>query len=367
MEEKMLLEARRNVLITFIITCFLVIIVTCFSYVIYCYAYYDKNETNEIIEYYNTFKFDKFYDSMKIKNDSQNLSRETFHRITNLMYNKLTLENIYNSYYKNKDYYQDKDDFISQYYYGYNDAKTKDFSFNFSGKTTLTSRRKTTVNGVKIRNEKGTKSYLGILQNITFLIENGASLKIDDNEITCTKNDCFTTYLFGGIHQIEYIKGGFTYYSITNISESNSVVDVTKLQNLIPINKKLSLNVDSFSETVDEQSELKLNNGIYELSECYLQDGCPAKKLTYMTINEDGTCTYHVYYSLTRVHDTYNGEYKFENGFLNVTFNNHIYEAYDYDTKATTNITTDVKIDMTFRINANESFSNANYVFIKKA
>ena len=61
--------------------------------------------------------------------------------------------------------------------------------------------------------------------------------------------------------------------------------------------------------------------------------------------------------------DYYRGTYKIENGFLILHFNNHTYNAYDYDTSTKTDIVTNVDMQIRYKIINDESLENDEYYY----
>ena len=136
---------HKNLVITIIVSEILFITVFVISYVIYVYGYYDMIKMNRILEDYNSFKFDQVYDDFN-KEEYEFIDKNSFIDMTNVMYNKINLENIYNSYYINTNKYSSKDDFIRKYYYGYKVLKVDNVDYYLKGKTDIFHRRIIKVN-----------------------------------------------------------------------------------------------------------------------------------------------------------------------------------------------------------------------------
>ena len=83
---------------------------------------------NRILENYNSFKFDQVYEDIN-KEEYEYLNKDSFMYMTNVMYNKINLEKIYNNYYINTNKYNNKDDFIRKYPQDTRQAPRLRFSF----------------------------------------------------------------------------------------------------------------------------------------------------------------------------------------------------------------------------------------------
>lgn len=357
-------NAKKHLLLTIIISCLLILFVSGMFYVIYCYGFYNKYQDNMILEYYTSFKFNELYKYFETGN-KEYLSKEMYDKVTDLTFNKINLEKIYNSYYKDSDIYENKEELFKKFYFRYYDVLKKDISMSYSGKTNLFERRDVFVNGIIVKNGYNEESYFGIVKDVKFVIEGISSLKLDDKTITCS-NECVVDYMFGGIHEIEYESNGFTYYGLINIFKNEQEVAVAYLDNLVTIEQKVSLDLNNFNKVEVNESKA-LDIGLYGLIECNLDSGCPSTKYTYISLNTDGTCTYYFYVTLDKAGDTYDGTYKFENGFLKMNFESHTYSVFDYDMKQKTDIVATTDIKMTFKIESNNTFRNNDFSFVKKA
>ena len=341
---------KNRLTITLIISTLFILVVGFFSYVIYSYGFYDNLQNNKILESYNTYDFDSLYPYLDIKNDKY-MNKKTLDSIVDLMYNKLSLQQIYNNYYQSSGIYKNVDEFINEYYYGYGAVTFDDIEIEYYGKSTLFSRRKALVKKIKIKSASEVESVIGTIKNITFNIDSNASLKIDGNTVYCEMNVCNVDYMFGGVHLLEYTYGDFVYLSIYNIYEDNSIINVSGLKNLIPIGKKISIEENDFERVIKEDVEINnVDFGLYALVECKKEEGCPSNN-SYMSINIDHTALFTRYYNGEV--KKYSGTYKIINGFLIITFDK------------VDGVETNQKV--TFKINEDGSFSNDSYLFRKKA
>ena len=352
---------HQHLIVTLIISLLLFIIMTVLSYLIYVYGYYDKIKENSILENFNSFKFDRVHDDLYLK-DKDYLTTKSLKNMTDLMFNKKNLENIYDRYYENTNKYSSKEDFINKYYYGTSTLTNKDIEFYINGKTDILSRRISKSISYRIKNVYNEETKIGVIKNIIFETLGDDSITIDGNTIEC-HNKCAIKRMYSGVHSLEYSHAGFTYYSIVLIDTSNRTIRVNDLKNLVVISKDLDSTF--FDEIKTKDQELKI--GIYSLSKCNLSSGCPSTTYSYITLNKDNTCAFYTYITLDRAGDSYYGTYKKENGFLIMSFSGHTYSVFDYDTKKSTDISVDTDIKMTFRIDSNSKFSNQDYNFELKA
>ena len=341
---------KNRLSITIIISLIFLVIVCISSYIIYVFGFYNKLQDNKVLEYYNSYDFDNLYYYMDIS-DNKYMSKKTYQSIINTMYNKLTLQQIYNDYYVDSNIYKDMDSFVNEFYYGYGDKSKDSFVLKYKGKTTLFSRRKLIIEGIKVKSSSNENGFLGKIKNVTFNIEENASIKIDGIPIDCDNNVCNIDYMFGGVHLIEYTSGEFIYFSIYNIAKDNTIVNINNLKNLVSVNKKVTIEADNFDKVINDNINNKtLATGLYALVECKSKEGCPSYN-SYMSINVDGTLSYTRYYGTTV--NNYTGIYTFNNGFINIVFNK-------VDNQS-------LSEKVTFKINDDGSFSNDYYRFVKKA
>ena len=352
---------HQHLIVTLIISLLLFIILTVITYLIYVYGYYDRIKENDILENFNSYKFDRVHQDLYL-NDKEYLTTKSLKNMTDLMFNKKNLESIYDNYYLNTNKYSSKEDFINKYYYGTSTLTIKDIDFFNTGNTDILSRRISKSIRYRIKNVYDEETHIGIIKNINFVTLENDSLKIDDNTINCSK-ECKIDKMYSGVHSLEYYHDGFTFYSIILIDASNSTININNLKNLVPISKDIDDTL--LDEIVGNKSEL--NVGIYSLNKCNLASGCPSTNYSYITLNKDNTCAFYTYITIDKAGDSYSGTYKKENGFLILEFSGHTYSVFDYDTKQSTDIQVETNIKMTFKIDSKTSFSNKDYEFIFKA
>ena len=352
---------HQNLVITLIISLLLFIILTVITYLIYIYGYYDKNKENKILENFNSYKFDRVYNDLYL-NDKEYLTTKSLRNMTDLMFNKKNLENIYDKYYQDTNKYSSKNDFINKYYYGSSTLTIKDIKFQNTGKTDILSRRLSKSISYKIKNVYEEETYIGIIKNITFKTLGEDALKIDDNIISCF-NECKINKLYSGVHSIEYTHKGFIYYSILLIDKSNTTIYMNEIKNLVAISKNVDTSI--FDDLEKNGNDLQV--GIYSLTKCNLSSGCPSTNYSYVMLNQDKTCAFYTYITIDKAGDSYEGTYEKENGFLILDFSGHTYSVFDYDTKKSTDIAVDTNIKMVFKINSKTTFSNSDYEFKLKA
>ena len=352
---------HRNLVITLIITLLLLIILSIITYLIYVYGYYDKIKENEILENFNSYKFNRVHDDLYL-NDNEHLTVKNLQSMANLIFNKKNLEKIYEDYYQNTHKYSSKEEFVKKYYYGQRAISIEDISFENTGQTTILSRRLSKSKSYKITNVYDEETSIGIINNITFNTLGEDKIKLDEDTISCS-NTCNLSKIYSGIHTIEFTHEGFTYFSILLIDKDNATIDIKKINNLVAISREAE------ESLLDGQSEInaELNIGIYSLSRCNLNDSCPSTTYSYITLNNDNSCSFYKYISLEQAAETYNGTYKRENGFLIIEFTSYTYSILDSETNKNKEIENKTNIKMTFKIDSKDQFSNNNYEFKFKA
>ena len=352
---------HKNFIITLIITLVLIIIITIISYLIYVYGYYDRIKENNILENFNSYKFNRVHDDFYLS-DKEHLTNRNLKNITDIMFNKKNLEKIYDNYYQETYKYNSKEDFIDSYYYGKKSLTPDNIVYSNKGKTDIFNRRETKSKEYIVTNNKDEKISIGIINNITFNTLEDDIIKLDEDTINCHKK-CTLKRIYSGIHNLEYVHEGFTYYTIIKIVENNTTIDINNISTLVAISKELDTSV--FSDLATYSNEI--NVGIYSLNKCNLTSGCPSTEYSYITLNKDGTCTYYTYLDLDKNGDSYTGTYKKENGFLLMEFNSHTFTILDSETNESKDIETNSNIKMTFKINNKTSFSNKDLEFTLKA
>lgn len=351
------MDKNKSMLITLGITIFLFSFIIFLVYLIYCYAYYD--------EYQESIYIDKFNinDSRDIYNNLYNedkLIYEDFMVPYNLMYDKNTLKDIYYLYYKDQGLYSNIDEFIKNFYYGNWKVTENDVSFYSIGKTNLVNRREIMYKSIKLYNAYNEVSSIGVINNLRLKIEDNSEVILDDGVLSCVDNECIIDKIFAGLHVIRYKSNNIDYYGIVNFKMDNQVIEVSLIDSLVKINGN---EVIIKEEETPVAINANLNRGIYKLNVCYLEDGCPSKLKSYVTLYEDGRVEYYTYVTLDIAGDTYNGTYTISGNFLILHFDSHIYRVHDYDTKQYTDIEGRVDMEMRFKIENEKTISNDSYQF----
>lgn len=345
---------KKNFFITFGITSFLFLFVLFLIYLIYCYAYFDKEQELKYIDSVNRGNYDFIYNNL----NNNFLSKNEFYNSINLMYDKSILKNIYFTYYENRINIS-LEDFINEFYFGDYKIDSKDVSFNSDSKTNLFKRRKLYYDDIVLESKSGNKSSLGLKSDILLKIEEKSILNLDGKEVVCDKNECLINQIFGGLHEIKYISNNFEYYGIINIIDNKQVIEITMVDSLVNINKN-----NKKANSYDKVNKYKLNYGLYKLDKCYLDSSCPSKKDSYIRLNEDGTCVFYTYITLDQAGDSYFGTYKINGNFLVMKFDNHIYNVFDYDTKEKTDIFAESDMEISYKIEYDNILVNDMYKFI---
>ncbi len=345
----------KNMMITLGITSFLFFFVIFLVYLIYCFAYYDENQEGIFVTKFNNGNYDYVYDNFFNKEE---IDKDKYYDVINLMYDKVTLKNIYYLYYKNS-VYENLDEFINEYYFGDNEIIVDDILFASVGKTGFFTRRDLFYSTIKVESNSGLKSSIGLKKNIKFMVEESSTIMLDSKNLECLGGECKLDRLLGGLHTIYYISNGHKYYGIINVTKDDEVIDVTSNKSLIKID---SVIVEDDKEEISV-SDYNLKIGRYGLNKCYLSDSCPTKKKSYIQLNEDKTCTLYTYISLSKAGDTYVGTYEIEGNFLVMKFREHTYSMFDYDTKESTDIIGTVDMEMRYKIESDTIVSNDSYRF----
>lgn len=344
---------KTTMIITFLLFSFIIFLI----YLLYCFAYYDKNQEEQ---YYNNIlneKYDLVYDNMA---DKDGLTKERFNKVLNIMYDKKSLKDIYYLYYRDNDTIL-LEDFIEKYYYGNANISSDDIIYSVNGKTSLFKRRAIFYKSITLVNEKGHKSSLGVKRNVSFIVEDGSKLKIDNEEVECNQGVCTSNKIFGGLHEINYVSNGYEYYGLINIVKDKQSIEITNVDTLVRID--LVSDNDILVGNTEDVGEYDLKVGRYSLNKCYLSFGCPSVKKSYIQLNEDGSCQLYTYITLDQAGDLYNGTYTREGDFLVMKYDSHTYQVFDYDTKKSTDITAEVDMEMRYKIEDDYVLSSDSYRF----
>ena len=349
---------KKNIIITILLSLCLFLFIVFLGYIIYIYGIYDKKNKDNYLNEFNNGNFSFVYNNLVIDKEDQFINEAKFNNVVGLMYNKNIVKDIYYSYYE--DSYESIDDFFDNYFFGYNKIKLDNIEFEVTGETDLFNRASVKYKYIDVKNNDGSKSKLGVFKDIKFNVSGNGKLIVDDIEVSCADNVCTIPYMFGGLHTVFYKDSKKEYFSLLNIG------------------RDLEFNIkdDIFIEIEeDEEKEVEMNKnsvsydlvkGRYLFKECYLESGCPSRGHSYLDLNEDGTARMYTYIMLDIAGETYEGTYKIKNNFLYITFNSHIYNVHDYDTKERTDILGNLDIDMDFKIISDTEFSNYNYSFVKQ-
>lgn len=342
---------------TSIITGLLFSFILFLLYLLYCFAYYDKNQEDIYFNKIIDKQYDFIYTNMV---DKDGLTKKEFTKVLDLMYDQKNLKDIYYLYYRNSDTIV-LEEFINKFYYG--DAVIEDDGVEYSvnSKTSLFKRRAIFYKSIDLVNKKGYKSSLGVKRNIIFNVEDNSSIKVDNKELECTNNVCNLAKVFGGVHEISYISNGYEYFGLINISKDKQVIEITNIDELVRIDL-VSVN-DILVGNNDVETEFDLKVGKYSLNKCYLEFGCPSTRSSYILLNEDGSCELYTYITLDQAGDIYNGTYTREGNFLVMKFSGHTYQVFDYDTKESTDINAEVDMEIRYKINSDNSLVNESYKF----
>lgn len=352
------MKKNNTLYITLGISLFLFTFITFLIYLVYCYAYYDKNLENIYTDLYNQKEYAKIYENMS--NEAQ-LSRELYNIPLNLMYDKNNLKNIYYTYYKETSMFT-LETFLNTYYYGDVIIDRNNINFEYLNKTSLIHRAKIKYNSINLKSAANFQTSLGLKKNITFKIENNASVFLDGEKISCDQELCQIEAIFGGLHKINYKSNNKDYFTLVSIKENNEVIDISTIDTLITTTKEIEISVP---ETPIVAADLNL--GTYKINKCYLESSCASKKKSYLTLNEDKTVEYYTYISFEEAGDKYIGTYEIEGNFLILSFASHTYSVFDYDTKRTTNIEAKVNTEIRFKIINPKTLENNSYRFIYSA
>lgn len=308
---------------TILISLLTILIVSFLSYIIYVHGFYDVINKNRIIENFNSFKFNKVFDDIYLK-DNKYLTKDTFIYMTDIMFNKKNLEKIYDNYYKNNNKYKSKDDFIKKYYYGYKEVNKDSIIFDETGNNTFFTRKTIKSKSYEVTNGYKEKISLGVLENVLITTNNNSKIKIDGNTIDCNKI-CGLDNIYSGVHSIEYIKDGYTYYTLYLINNNNTSINLNNISTLVAVSEEVDMNI---FDDIDIKN-IDLNVGIYSLVKDNTTNSSILVNYSYIVLNNDKTFNYYVYTDINKEPNEYSGTYKIENAFL--TLNYQLYRYYTYE------------------------------------
>ncbi len=344
------MSTGKRILITVIVSVVLIGIISFLMYVIYIFGFYNKNEVSKMTYSFNSNDFEFVYDNLTDK-----LDKETYDRIISIMYDKSTLKDIYYLYYSKSDY--NIGDFYKEFYFGDKNVSNSDISYNYDGKTNLFKRSKITYNYINVSNKNGSKSSVGIINNVTLNVDNNSELYLDGNKCECDSNKCIYKKIYGGIHEIKYVNNNITYYGLLNVVSNDSTINISTLDSLVRINEKTEL------KTVKDASLSTVKPGIYNMDRCYMSESCANKKKSYLYIFDDNKVEMYLYNSFEAAGNYFYGEWSIDEDNIIFKFDKHVYSLYDYDSREITNI--DAEIDMTkkYQILDDETIKSDEYKF----
>lgn len=338
-------KKQKNIILTSTITIAFIFFLAITIYTIYCYGYYEKNIKNSYVKTYNSLGLNFLYENLNLK--STNLTNDNYLNSLFLMFNKEKLKNIYQEYYQNKNLFLSEEDFLKKYFFNNQIITAEDIEFNIEGKTTLFHRAEISINKINIKNRE-TKSALGIVKNLTIKADNISNLTVGGTEI-CSDSVCQIPSFFGGLYEIKYEKDNREYYGLLNIFEDDSVIDIASLEDIVEINN---------------EEKISLAKGKYYLRSCTKENDCPDPLTSYLLL-EDNSCYMYTFISYSKTNDRYYGTYKIENGFLKVTFDKHVYTAFDFDTQEKTDIIVQSDMEYQYKIIDSNTIENNEYRFSK--
>ena len=337
--------------ITFVLFSFIIFLL----YLIYCYSYYDNRKTDIFLDNYNKDVWDFVYDNWEGKDE---ISKESFYNSINLMYDKNFLRNIYDTYYKNNSTLT-FEMFSNQYFYGDSVIGKNKITFATEGKTNLIKRRKFYYKNINLENKNGYTARLGIFHNLKIVVPTNGNISFDNETCELVDDICTIPAVFGGLHKVLYTYNGIRYFALLNVYSDNMEVDVTNIDGLI----KYISNGEVKGVVKEQVEDAFVNKGAYRVSACYLASSCPSSRESYLRLNEDGTCTLYIYIVLDVSRDTYIGTYKINGNFLYLSFDRHIYNVFDYDTKEANDIEAVTNMKMSFKIENPNNIVNDKYKF----
>ena len=237
----------KNMSLTIGITAFLFIFIISLIYILYCYSYYDGYQKEKYLEEFNGRNYDYVYERLRNKDK---LKIEDFNKVIDLMYNKNTLESIYNTYYRDSKIYNNSTEFINEYFYGNRKISLDDIEYKQVGKSNLFKRSKFYYKKINVSNDFN-NSALGIIDNVYFSIDNNSTLIIDNKRLSCVDNRCLVEYMFMGLHEVNYISNGFTYYGLVNVTSNVRDININSLDNLVNVDFDLETGVGVFNERIN--------------------------------------------------------------------------------------------------------------------
>ena len=218
---------KKSIFITAFITIFLFSFVFFLIYVVYCFAFFDKNQENEYLKNFNSGSYEFVYDNLV---GQENITKEEYDYSVSLMFKRTKLNDIHHKYYSDMDI----NDFMDTYYYG-GYVNMDDLVLTFNGKTDLFNRRSLRYQKIKVNTISGNNSVFGVMKDIYLLVDSNTKLYVDDIECEMANRGCYYKYLLGGLHTIMYEKEDAKYFGIINIIKDNQEISINNLENLVVV------------------------------------------------------------------------------------------------------------------------------------
>ena len=339
---------KKRLLITLFISLFLFCFVFFLIYVVYCFAFYDKNQVAKFTDEFNHGYYDFVYANMA---DNDKISKEAFNYSVNLMFNENRILDIHNTYYSDID----KDLFVTNFLF---DSKIQsgDITFVEDGKTSLFDRKKIKYGSINLATKGGLRTTFVVRKNIKLTGEDNSKIIIDGKECDLNNNSCYLVYALGGMHTIRYETAKVNYFGLFNITADNMEIDVTTIDSLVKTSEVQGV-------VKKKEAKINLKPGKYLIKECYLPFDCAKKQRSFLILEADGSANLYMWYNLAQAGDSYFGRYVIENNYLILKFDSHTYKEFDYDTKVTTTIDIDVYSEFRYKIINNKTIKNEEYTF----
>ena len=340
---------KKRLLITLFVSLFLFCFVFFLIYVVYCFAFYDKNQVTKYVDEFNHGYYDFVYNSLA---DNDKVGKEDFNKSINLMFNESKLGEIHDTYYPDID----KDLFIDNFLFN-TKVETGDITFVEDGKTGLFTRKSIKYGSINLSTKGGIRTSFVVRKNIKLTGEANSKIFVDDKECDLNNNSCYLVYVLGGMHTIRYETSKVTYFGLFNVTNDNMEIDVTTIDSLVKTSEVKGV-------TKKQVEKITLKPGKYLIKECYLPFDCAKKAKSFLILEADGSANLYMWYNLAQAGDSYFGTYVIENNYLILKFNNHTYKEFDYDTKVTTTIDIDVYSEFRYKVINNKKIKNEEYTFV---
>ena len=315
-------------------------------YNIYCFAYYNRHQEITYVDAINKRKYDFLYNHFDFS-----FSLDDFNEEITFLFDRAYLEEIYTTYYVNKGIFSSLDSFLDTYYFGHT-VSSLDVEFTSRGSTHLFDRRQLFYKSISFRSANGNKTSLALYKDISFSIDDGALLWVDNKEVVCHEGICSIEKMLGGLHSLSYQVGNTTYYGLFTINKDNAFIHVSTLDSLVVATKE---------ELVSSNFSLPIGN--YVLNSCDLEDRhyCPASNKSYIRFNDDKTFSYYTYVNYSKAGDFCEGRYKIDGKFLTLSCSYHVHKVFDYDTQTGTDVISETEVQYHYKINKDFTIENNEY------